>query len=106
MQVSSRDDEIPLVSLVDAVNVKEVKGVFLRSAVAVFAAGRAVDVVEADVVCGVPFEEELPSFDVDFLEPAVLDPTAFAETEVCAVDLVFVVYCYECCALGCDAELV
>ena len=85
---------------------EEVKGVFFGSSIAVFAAGRAVDIAEADVVCGVPFEEKLPGFDVDFLEPAILDPTAFAETEVCAVDLVFVVYCYECCALGCDAELV
>ena len=85
---------------------EEIEGVFFGRVVAVFHVGPGVHVGHADVVGSAPFEEQLVGLDVDLLEQAVLNPAAFAELEVRAVGLAFVVDCDEGSALGGDAKLV
>lgn len=106
VHVARRDDVVPVLGLVDAVDMEEVEGIFLGLAVSILAVRIAVYVGHADVVGGAPFKQQLTRLDVDFLEQAVLDPAFFAKFEVGAVGFVFVVDGDEGGALWRDAELV
>jgi hypothetical protein len=66
----------------------------------------AEDILHANMVCGSPFEYQLPSLDIYFLEQAMLDPAALAKSQFSAVCSVFLVYRYKRRPLWGDAELV
>jgi hypothetical protein len=62
-------------------------------------------IVHGDMVCGSPFEYQMPRLDINFLEQTIIDPAGIVQPYIRTVHFVVIVYRHERSALWGNTKL-